>query len=109
MKRALTIAAKVLFVVAAAWIHSSVVSYLVFFGSVVDPRWPHYLMQGVAFVMLLPFVPLIYLPGALQAHLDEWILLCSSLVWGCFYLWLFLRCYRRYSAASPTRTATPMA
>jgi hypothetical protein len=109
MKRALTIAAKFLFVLATASIHSGVVSYLVFFSSVINMRWPHYLFQAIAFVMLLPFVPFIYIPGALEARLDQWILLFSSLVWGYFYLWLSLRCLRSFRSFLRRPAATPNA
>lgn len=80
---------KIAFVIAA-------VSYCVFFGSVLDPRLPHYVLQGVAFVMLLPFGPLIFIPGAVEVRLDSWILLFSSLSWGLIYLWLLLRAIRSF-------------
>ena len=96
MKRLATVMLKIAFVIAAAFVHSSVVSYSVFFGSVLDTRLPHYVLQGVAFVMLLPFGPLIFIPSAVEVSLDSRILLFSSLSWGSFTYGFF---FERFAAS----------
>ena len=108
MKRLLAIAAKIVFVLGAAWLHAAPIGCLSFISMCFGPGALGFTARMVVFLLMLPLSAVAAVtPGTWHEYFTPSVFYVSCMAWGYLYLRILLHCFREDDLALAPHTSPP--